>query len=51
MFLNTQALIGHKTISAILPGDEEYDADLENPNQRYRARRPIDPIIQKFLAY
>ena len=47
-FLDMQTLIGWKTDPEILPDDKAYDADINNPNQRYRARRPIDPIIQKF---
>ena len=45
-FYDIQTLIGWKTDPLILPGDAAYDADLKNPNQRYRARRPIAPIIQ-----
>lgn len=48
-FLDIQSLIGWKTESGIFPGDEAYDADLNNQNQRYRARRPIDPVIANFL--
>lgn len=50
-FLDLQTLTGWRTESEIQEGDAEYDADLKNPNQRYRARRPIDPIIQKFKAH
>ena len=48
-FLDIQTLVGWKTDPNILPGDVDYDADLKNPNQRYRARRPIKPAVQKFL--
>ena len=48
-FLDIQSLIGWKTDPSILPDDEKYDADLNNQNQRYRARRPIGPIIENFL--
>lgn len=47
-FLDMQTLIGWKTNPKVLKDDEAYDADINNPNQRYRARRPIDPVIQKF---
>ncbi|MDO4742321.1 MAG: alpha-amylase family glycosyl hydrolase [Candidatus Saccharibacteria bacterium] len=46
-FLDIQTMIGWKTDSKILPGDEDYDADLKNQNQRYRARRPIEPVLKK----
>ena len=48
-FLDIQTLIGWKTEPAVLPDDEKYDASLDNPNQRYRARRPIGPVLKKFL--
>ena len=48
-FLDIQTLIGWKTESEVLPDDEKYDASLDSPNQRYRARRPIGPILEKFL--
>lgn len=48
-FLDIQTLIGWKTEPGILPDDEKYDAALENPNQRYRARRPIKPVLEEFL--
>lgn len=48
-FLDIPTLIGWKTYPGHLQGDEEYDADLNNPNQRFRARRPIGPILDKFL--
>lgn len=48
-FLDMQTLIGWQTEPDILPGDENYDADLENPNQRYRARRPIKPVLDEFI--
>ena len=47
-FLDIQTLIGWTTQSCILPDDERYDADPGNPNQRYRARRPIRPVIARF---
>lgn len=47
-FLDLQTLVGWKTDPKVLEGDEEYDADIKNINQRYRARRPIGPIIQEF---
>ena len=48
-FLDIQTLISWKTEPEILLDDEKYDASLDNPNQRYRARRPIGPILEKFL--
>ena len=48
-FLDIQTLIDWKTDPAILPDDGAYDADLKNPNQRYRARRPIKPVIDEFF--
>lgn len=48
-FLDIQTLIGWKTEPGILPDDEKHDAALDNPNQRYRARRPIEPVLEKFL--
>ena len=48
-FLDMQTLINYTTNPNILPGDENYDADLKNPNQRYRARRPIAPVVEKFI--
>ena len=48
-FLDIQTLVGWKTESDILPDDEKYDASLENPNERYRARRPIEPVLERFL--
>ena len=47
-FLDIQTIIGWETDPRVLLSDREYDADLNNPNQRYRARRPIDPVIQEF---
>lgn len=47
-FLDIQTMIGWKTDPRILPGDTEYDSDINNPNQRYRARRPIAPILTAF---
>ncbi|MBR3176276.1 hypothetical protein IKF26_02670 [Candidatus Saccharibacteria bacterium] len=48
-FLDIQTLVGWKTEPGILPDDEKFDASLDSPNQRYRARRPIGPILEKFL--
>ena len=48
-FLDIQTLIGWKTEPEVLSDDEKYDTSLYNPNQRYRARRPIEPILEKFL--
>ena len=48
-FLDIQTLIGWKTYPGYLAGDEEYDADLNNPNQCFRARRSIGPVLEKFL--
>ena len=47
-FLDLQTVIGWRTAPAIMPSDAEYDADLRNPNQRYRARRPIAPVVAEF---
>lgn len=47
-FLDIQTLIGWKTDPEIQPEDAKYDADLKNPNQRYRARRPISPVLEAF---
>ena len=49
-FLDMQTLLNYQTDAHILPGDDEYDADLSNPNQRYRARRPIEPVLQRFKS-
>lgn len=48
-FLDIQTLIGWQTDPKIQKEDSAYDADIRNPNQRYRARRPIEPILKKFL--
>ena len=48
-FLDIQTLIGWKTKPDILPGDAKFDASLVNPNQRYRARRPMKPVLEEFL--
>lgn len=48
VFLDIQTLLGWRTDPTILPEDYEYDADINNPNQRYRARRPIAPVLEKF---
>ena len=48
-FLDIQTLVGWETEPGILPDDEKFDASLDNPNQRYRARRPIGPILEEFL--
>lgn len=50
-FLDMQTLIKYKTNPTILPDDHMYDADLDNQNQRYRSRRPIEPVIKKFKQY
>ena len=42
-FLDFQTLIGWRTYPGLKPGDEKYDANLANPNQRYRSRRPVGP--------
>lgn len=48
-FLDMQTLLRYQTDPRILPGDEEYDADLGNVNQRYRARREIRPVLEEFM--
>ena len=48
-FLDIPTLISWRTYPGHLQGDEEYDAAMDNPNQRFRARRPIGPILDKFL--
>ena len=48
-FLDIQTLVGWETEPGILPDDGKFDASLQNPNQRYRARRPIGPILERFL--
>ena len=52
VFLDIQTLIGWKTYNKILPGDRDADAmlndDTANPNQRYRGRRPIYPVLKEF---
>ena len=50
-FLDMQTLISWGTDPKILKDDEAYDANISDPNQRYRARRPIAPVIEKFLKY
>ena len=47
-FIDLATLIKLKTSSEISPEDKLYDADLENPNQRYRGRGPIKPILEEF---
>ena len=49
VFSDLQTELGWTTEAAILPSDEDYDADIKNPNQRYRARRPMRPIIEAFI--
>ena len=49
VFTDMQTKLKWQTDALILPGDDEYDASLENPNQRYRARRPIQPVLEAFL--
>lgn len=48
-FLDIQTLVDWKTEPGVLPDDKKFDASLQNPNQRYRARRPIGPILERFL--
>lgn len=48
-FLDMQTIIRWATDPKILPGDFLVDADLGNPNQRYRARRPIAPVMYRFM--
>ena len=50
-FLDMATLIKYKTDPRIFPNDYKYDADLNNPNQRYRSRRPIEPVIKEFKQY
>ena len=50
-FLDIMTLLGWKTDPTVLPDDKNYDADLKNPNQRYRARRPIGPVVDEFRSY
>lgn len=40
-FTDIYTELGIKTNPKILPGDERYDADIGNPNQRYRVRRAM----------
>lgn len=49
VFSDMQTELGWTTEAEILPGDEKNDADLKNPNQRYRARRPLAPIVEAFI--
>lgn len=49
-FADMQTLIRWKTDPEVLPDDDEYDADINNPNQRYRARRPIEPVVEEFIG-
>lgn len=44
-FLDIQTLIGWKTEPGLQSGDQDYDADPANPNERYRVRRGAQPII------
>ena len=48
-FLDIQTLVGWKTDPAILPTDRKFDADLKNPNQRYRGRRPVSEFVAEFI--
>ena len=48
-FLDIQTLVGWKTDPAILPTDRKFDADLKNPNQRYRGRRPVSEFVVEFI--
>ena len=50
-FLDMQTMINYKTDPTILPEDYQYDASIDNPNQRYRSRRPIEPVIKEFKSY
>ena len=50
-FLDMQAMINYTTNPEVAPEDYKYDAAIDNPNQRYRSRRPIDPVIKKFKSY
>lgn len=49
VFSDMQTKLKWRTDASILPGDEEYDASLENPNQRYRGRRAIHPVLDAFI--
>ena len=50
-FLDMQTLVGWKTDPKVHLGDRLYDADINNPNQRYRARRPIEYVLDAFDEY
>ena len=50
-FLDMQTMINYETNPNIFRDDYLYDADINNPNQRYRSRRPIEPIIKEFKSY
>ncbi len=51
-FSDMQTILGWETDPNVLPGDEDYDADAKHPslfsNRRYRARRPIEPVLAAF---
>ena len=47
-FLDMQTLLETATEAEIQPEDKDYDANLDNPNQRYRGRRPIKPVLDEF---
>ena len=49
-FSDIQTELGIKTNPNILPGDKHYDADIDNPNQRYRARRAIGSVLIDFMT-
>lgn len=49
-FLDIASLLRWRTDPRVLPGDADFDADLGNPNMRYRARRPILPMWEVYLA-
>ncbi|MBO7664594.1 hypothetical protein J6S46_01920, partial [Candidatus Saccharibacteria bacterium] len=49
-FLDIQTLVGWKTDPAILSTDKNFDADLKNPNQRYRGRRPVSEFVTEFVC-
>ena len=49
-FYDLATLLHWTTDPRVLPGDVDYDADLNNFNQRYRARRPVLPMLVTFLT-
>ena len=50
-FSDLQSVTGHHTDPEIKPEDKLFDADVNNPNQRYRARRPIHDVIRVFKDF